>query len=63
MNKIRAFGGFLLGLIALVFIGLYVLDFLSDEDGQMADILMWLVIILVVFSLRNLGNRLQSGKR
>jgi len=49
LNKIRAFGGVSLGLIALVFIGLYVLDFLSDEDGQMADILMWLVIILVFF--------------
>lgn len=62
MNKIRAFGGFLLGLIALVFIGLYVLDFLSDEDGQMADILMWLVIILVFFHYATWGTDYKAEK-
>ena len=62
MNKIRAFGGVSLRLIALVFIWLYVLDFLSDKDGQMADILMWLIIILVFFQGATWGTDKRAEK-
>lgn len=62
MKKLRVIGGILLGVIILAFLGLYVTDFLNDEDGRFADILMWLVIILVFFQGATWGNDSKAEK-
>ncbi|MFD2639557.1 hypothetical protein [Piscibacillus salipiscarius] len=62
MKKLKLVGAILLGIIVIVFLGLYITDFINDEEGQMADIIMWVLIVLVFFQFATWGSDRQTEK-
>lgn len=61
-EKLKLVGAILLGIIVIVFLGLYITDFINDEEGQMADIIMWVLIVLVFFQFATWGSDRQTEK-
>jgi|SRR5699024_1274053 len=61
-KKLKVFGGILLSFVTLFFLGLYVVDFLNDSEGQTTDMLIWVVIILTFFNSATWGNDSKAQK-
>lgn len=61
-KKLKVIGIIVLSLVILLFLGLYVVDFFNDSEGQSADILMWVIIILTFFHLVTWGNDSKAEK-
>ncbi|MFB4166864.1 hypothetical protein [Virgibacillus sp. JSM 102003] len=55
-KKLKVLAGIILSLIILLLLGLYIVDFINDSDGQTADILIWIIIIVTFFHSATWGN-------
>ncbi|WP_163528069.1 hypothetical protein [Halobacillus ihumii] len=60
--KLKVIGSIVLSIVTLFFLGLYVVDFLNDSEGQTADILIWVVIILTFFNSATWGSDSKTQK-
>src|SRR5690625_6471293 len=48
-KKLKVLTGIVLSVITLLFLGLYIIDFLNDSENPAPDILLWVVVILTFF--------------
>lgn len=62
IKKFKVIGGITLSFLTLFFLGLYIVDFFNDSEGQTAEILMWIVIIVTFFHSATWGNDLKAEK-
>ncbi|QHS23783.1 hypothetical protein GWK91_12860 [Virgibacillus sp. MSP4-1] len=61
-NKLKVLVGTVLSLIIMVLLGLYIVDFINDPDGQTADILIWMIVIVTFFHSATWGSDKKAEK-